>query len=73
MTVNGKEQPCWTCKKATGGCNWSNRLEPVEGWEAKRVRREMWRKDMENYGYEIIRCPEYEKDEEEERSGRRIY
>ena len=26
---------CWFCKKATcSGCSWSDRFEPVRGWEA---------------------------------------
>lgn len=28
------EQLCWECKRATGGCTWSDKLLPVEGWDA---------------------------------------
>lgn len=29
-----KEQLCWTCANACGGCPWSRRFEPVPGWTA---------------------------------------
>ena len=29
-----KEQLCWQCQYATGGCSWSNQFKPVEGWDA---------------------------------------
>lgn len=25
---------CWDCARATGGCSWSDSLQPVEGWNA---------------------------------------
>lgn len=34
-----KDQLCWSCKNACGGCEWSARLEPVAGWTAKKVKR----------------------------------
>lgn len=27
-------QLCWTCANACGGCEWSDHLEPVPGWDA---------------------------------------
>lgn len=27
-------QLCETCKKACGGCSWSDRFKPVKGWDA---------------------------------------
>ena len=32
-----KEQICWTCKNACGGCSWSRNLTPVEGWKAEKT------------------------------------
>lgn len=29
-----KTQLCETCKRACGGCSWSDKFEPVEGWDA---------------------------------------
>lgn len=28
------QQFCWTCANACGGCEWSDHLEPVPGWDA---------------------------------------
>ena len=28
------KQPCWDCANACGGCEWSDHLEPVPGWDA---------------------------------------
>lgn len=28
------QQLCWTCANACGGCEWSDHLEPVPGWDA---------------------------------------
>lgn len=25
---------CWDCKRATGGCPWSDKLKPIKGWKA---------------------------------------
>ena len=27
-------QLCWTCANACGGCEWSDHLKPVPGWDA---------------------------------------
>lgn len=29
-----RDQLCWTCANACGGCEWSDHLEPVPGWDA---------------------------------------
>lgn len=36
---NKKDQLCWECKNACGGCEWSANLEPVPGWTAEKVPR----------------------------------
>ena len=28
------KQLCWDCANACGGCEWSDHLEPVPGWDA---------------------------------------
>ena len=61
-------QPCWTCQKCYGGCSWSERFEPVEGWIAThRIYGQTgWNiKRMESY--EILYCPEYVNDGSEHR------
>ena len=62
-------QPCWSCQNATGGCPWSDRLEPVPGWDAKPVRRPTGtshekRVIMDTYA--IKSCPMYLEDEPRE-------
>lgn len=32
---NQNNQLCWDCARATGFCNWSRDLKPVEGWTAR--------------------------------------
>lgn len=54
------EQPCWTCKKACGGCRWSDELKPVKGWDAVKVKRKDDSGEKNLFGYKIISCPEYE-------------
>lgn len=48
---------CWTCKKACGGCIWSQSFKPVPGWTAEKTfipsNGEM------AASYHIIECPEY--------------
>ena len=59
-----RNQLCWSCGKACGGCNWSARLEPVQGWDAEPCRRvyrdaAIGTRYVDSY---IIRgCPEYVK------------
>ena len=66
----GSASICFDCKKACGGCSWSEydpvagkvRWEPVEGWVAEPVmyppsapyQKPSWR---------VIECPEFEPDE----------
>lgn len=54
-------QPCWSCKKACGGCNWSAFFKPVDGWVAEptTIKNSLGdgKKDMGSY--RIISCPEY--------------
>ena len=54
-----REQPCWTCQNACGGCSWSNFLEPVKGWTAERTTKNT----VSGRGYKITYCPEYIPDE----------
>lgn len=60
--------PCDVCANACGGCEWSDRFEPVPGWEAipMTIRaRDMWTKPNGKFGYyyhdvdsyAIIDCP----------------
>ena len=48
------DQLCWKCKNATGGCIWSRYLKPIDGWEAKQVKR----KDGD-MTYKITSCPQF--------------
>ena len=34
-TPKESDTKCWSCQKATSGCNWSDRLKPVEGWNVE--------------------------------------
>lgn len=61
------DQPCWNCKKALGGCSWSQDFIPVKGWEAQKtvksggVRGDGTKKPpMESY--RITFCPEFERE-----------
>ena len=51
-------QKCWNCKKATGGCSWSNAFVPVNGWDATPCMINEQGFD-EIYTYEIKDCPEF--------------
>lgn len=53
-----KEQLCFNCSKACGGCSWSRSFKPVEGWKAK-FRKSSSCKDST---YAIEECPEFEYD-----------
>lgn len=58
------EQPCYTCKKATGGCSWSRWFKPVKGWKAKPTvihHGHYHGKERTLDSYAIIECPEYER------------
>lgn len=52
-------QLCWDCKKACGGCDWSNHWKhtPIPGWTATPTR------DANGIpSYCITECPEFERD-----------
>ena len=49
---------CWDCRNSTEkGCEWAERFEPVEGWEAE----ESFKKE---YGktYIVRKCPKFIRD-----------
>lgn len=50
-------QLCWHCAKACGGCAWSDKDLPVEGWEAEGT----VVKDEEGQfeSYHVKKCPEF--------------
>lgn len=58
-------QPCWNCKHACGGCNWSRNFTPVEGWTATATIINMERKRHNKpfistiSSYDIQHCPEF--------------
>lgn len=56
--VKKKEQLCWFCKNACGGCSWSRSFVPIAGWEAYALER-----DNGTIGYRIRKCPEFIPDE----------
>lgn len=59
-----RQQLCWSCAKACGGCPWSDRFEPVQGWDAESCRR-VYRDAAVGTryidSYTIRECPEYVK------------
>ena len=69
--VKEDDQPCYYCKKACGGCQWSKNFKPVKGWKAiptvKKYTSHTISKDgkknqvVKHYNsYKILYCPEYE-------------
>lgn len=58
---NTKGQPCWECKKYSGGCSWSRSFTPIKGWIAEQVERKESGKVI-GIGYKIKYCPEFEPD-----------
>jgi hypothetical protein len=59
------ETICVNCKKATGGCSWSKKFEPVDGWNAIPTKIKTGYK----YGgkiphivdsFDVYECPEFE-------------
>lgn len=50
---------CWECERATGGCPWSDRLLPIEGWKAIRVKATSTRPYST---YLVIECPGFKRD-----------
>lgn len=63
-TVNyhdfNKFQPCFTCKKACGKCNWSRDAKPVDGWKA--IPTYIPENERCKDSFKILYCPEYEND-----------
>ena len=55
---------CWDCAKACGGCEWSDGLEPVEGWTALKSKKKICngRVPDEKQGYFILTCPLFDQD-----------
>lgn len=58
---------CFFCKRACGGCSWSESFDPVPGWTAAATRR-VYRTHRGFYqhvvdSYHITACPEYEPDD----------
>ena len=59
---NRHMQLCYSCKKACGGCSWSKKFEPVEGWTAvPTIIRNGFRNHQDTQSYKITACPEYER------------
>lgn len=58
-----KDQLCWSCKNACGGCEWSANLEPVPGWTAEKVPRDTGTRENKRKGfsYKITECPKFER------------
>lgn len=56
---NEIEQPCWKCTKSAGGCSWSRRFEPVEGWDAMPT---SVNRVSPNPTFVIRQCPEFDLD-----------
>ena len=52
-------QPCTTCKNFAGGCEWSERFEPVPNWVAEPTT--IGRYSYNIKSYKIISCPKYER------------
>lgn len=52
---------CWDCKKATGGCSWADRLQPVEGWKAEPTEKASFRGEPLK-SFLVKECPEFKRD-----------
>lgn len=59
-TYHRNNQPCWSCKKACGGCSWSREFKPVDGWEA--IPTKIQNMDSITESFNIKYCPQYEKE-----------
>lgn len=74
-----KTNICFDCKKACGGCSWSEidpntekpRFEPVEGWTAEETVLRVYEQDRTRFEktYHITACPLFERDEPRTSSG----
>ena len=59
MNTNRTNTICWNCKKAIGGCTWSDFFKPVKGWTAEQTRPA----GSKPYtSYIVEKCPEFERD-----------
>lgn len=52
-------QLCWRCKKACGGCSWSNCLKPVKDWIADPIIIKGKDGGGDIQSYKIHKCPEF--------------
>lgn len=57
--TKSKYQPCWTCKRACGGCSWSAFGVPVDGWKAEK--KLIPENGTHAETYKINYCPYYER------------
>lgn len=59
---------CWYCNNAYGGCSWSSKFKPVDGWHAIRNDINVSTFDGQTYGtrqeesYVILDCPQFQLD-----------
>ena len=51
------KQLCWRCKNACGGCDWSKRFIPVDGWIAEQTIVKDANGDF--LSYKIKKCPKF--------------
>lgn len=68
--TTGWKTLCWTCRKAYGGCSWTEvdytkkgwpiRFEPVKGWNAIPTKNEKYTSFL------VVSCPEYDPDDRKE-------
>lgn len=57
MAKGSRPTLCWDCAKATGGCRWSDQLQPVDGWDA-----ELTKSNTIYSSYIVDACPEFTRD-----------
>lgn len=68
----GQMTLCWFCRRACGGCSWSQDFTPVAGWDAvptkiKTQRDATTGEFILDDSFLVLACPEYEADEMEGR------
>ena len=81
LKTENKYQLCWCCSNARGGCSWSKKFEPVEGWKAtptvvcmQSENKKRGIKAIYADSYDIEECPEFELLQEiKDNFGRRYY
>lgn len=66
MTKKYKATLCWYCQRAVGGCSWSRKFKPVEGWDA--IPTKIWygHKAEPLQSYIVKSCPQFLGDGHEE-------